>query len=388
MSGQVAFAILGVVLIGLILVDAFEVLILPQTVRRDLRPARLFYRSTWSIWRGLALRLPPGRRREGFLGVYGPLSLLILLIVWAYCLILGFALLHWGIGSQYQVASGQMDFGVVFYMSGTTFFTLGLGDVAPMNSLARVLTMIEAGTGFGFLALVIGYLPVLYQAFSRRELNISLLDARAGSPPSAEELLRRQDGHAGTYERMLASWERWAAELMESHLSYPVLAYYRSQHQNQSWLAALTTILDVSAFLSASAEGPIARQARLTFAMGRHAVVDLAQVFRAPPRAPGQDRLLAEALSRMREQLARAGVAARDEKAAETELANLRRLYEPYVCTLAERFCFPVPSWTPGGPRLDNWQTSGWEKRAARAARDRDWHEAEDRSGQDLARVE
>src|SRR5256885_11103790 len=122
------------------------------------------------------------------------------------------------------------------YMSGTTFFTLGLGDVVPRTALAKTLTVIEAGTGFAFLAAVIGYFPVIYQAFSRREVAISLLDARAGSPPSAAELLWRHRGDpgAGALTELLRDWERWAADVLESHLSYPPLAYFRSQHYNES----------------------------------------------------------------------------------------------------------------------------------------------------------
>jgi len=145
--------------------------------------------------------------------------------------------------------------------------------------------VIEAGVGFGFLALVIGYLPVLYQAFSRRELNITLLDARAGSPPSAEELLRGFGAYQEELAVLLAEWERWGADVLESHLSYPVLSYYRSQHDNQSWLAALTTVLDASVLVMVASEGACSRQAGLTFAMARHAVVDLAQVLAAPPSA-------------------------------------------------------------------------------------------------------
>src|SRR5205823_221885 len=139
------------------------------------------------------------------------------------------------------------SFGTDFYFSGSTFFTLGMGDVAPQSNVARALAVIEAGTGFGFLALVIGYIPVLYQSFSRREVSISLLDARAGTPPTGVELLRRHDGDMEEFTRILIEWEKWSAELLESHMSYPVLAYFRSQHDNQSWLASLTAVLDACA---------------------------------------------------------------------------------------------------------------------------------------------
>src|SRR5262249_12251993 len=146
---------------------------------------------------------------------------------------------------------GPAGLGTYLYLSGVTFFTLGYGEVVPMTALGRVLIVAESGLGFGFMAVIIGYLPVLYQAFSRREVTISLLDARAGSPPSAAQVLLRlaQARNFAALDPFLAEWERWAAELLESHLSFPVLSYYRSQHDNQSWLAAVTTILDTCALL-------------------------------------------------------------------------------------------------------------------------------------------
>ena len=116
----------------------------------------------------------------------------MLLSVWAAGMIAGFAMMHWGCGTPLNVSTGSRALSAaISIMSGTTFFTLGLGDVTPLAPLGRALVVVEAGIGFGFLAIVIAYLPVLYQAFSRREVSISLLDARAGSPPSAGELLRR-----------------------------------------------------------------------------------------------------------------------------------------------------------------------------------------------------
>src|SRR5262249_5701683 len=154
---------------------------------------------------------------------------------------------------------------------------------------------VEAGLGYGFLAVSISYLPVLYQAFSRREATISLLDARAGSPPTAGELLRRLGAARNVTGLgpcpLLVEWERWACELLETHLSYPVLGYYRSQHDNQSWVAALTCILDTSALLIAGVDGADSYQARLTFAMARHAAVDLALVTQTAPVSPQPDRL-------------------------------------------------------------------------------------------------
>ena len=226
--------------------------------------------------------------------------------------------------------------------------------------------MAEAGIGFGFLAVIISYLPVLYQAFSRREITISLLDARAGSPPTAGELLRRlADGRSpASVGPFLVEWERWAAELLESHLSFPVLSYYRSQHENQSWVGALTAILDTSALLIAGVDGPDGYQARLTFAMARHAAVDLALVFQTPPRPPQPDRLSEADLARLRESLRGAGLPLRDGQAVATALAELRGLYEPFVNALAAHFLFALPPFQPEKPPVDNWQTSPWMPRS------------------------
>ena len=157
--------------------DAFEALVLPRTASRRFRPARMFYRATWPAWTALANLIGRGGRRENFLAIYGPLSFLVLMACWAVALMVGFAMTQWGLGSHLNVPKGTSGFWADLYMSGTTLFTLGIGDVTPNGAFARALTVVEAGVGFGFLALVIGYLPVLYQGFSRREVNISLLDA-------------------------------------------------------------------------------------------------------------------------------------------------------------------------------------------------------------------
>ena len=363
-------AILGIALIAAIIWEAFEVLVLPRRVSRRVRLSRVLFVSTWTVWRTLArglYRRP--KRRDGFLALFGPLSLLMLLSVWASGMIAGFAMIQWGLGSALSAPDGRAGFTTDLYLSGTSFFTLGLGDVVPRTALARVVTVVEAGMGFGFLAIVIAYLPVLYQAFSRREATISLLDARAGSPPSAGELLRRHAGDPAALERLLADWERWSAELLESHISYPVLAFYRSQHSNQSWLSALTTILDSCAILLVTVrDGPI-RQAQLTFAIARHAVVDLAQVFYTPPRPPETDRLPPADWAQLQEALATAGYEPWTRAEADARLAEYRRLYEPYVNALGHHLELALPGWMGEKRPPDNWQTSAWERLSQKAGR-------------------
>ena len=353
---------LGVAIILVVLGDAFETIVLPRRVTRSISLARLFYQYTWLSWSAAVRSIFSGKRQETYLSFYGPLSLLLLLILWATGLIIGFALLLWASGSAIKTPDGAAGFGSYLYLSGTSFFTLGLGDVTPGSPLGRGLIAFEAGMGFGFLALVIGYLPVLNQSFSRREVNISLLDARAGSPPTAAEMFRRHSHDRGLEDlrQLLHEWERWSADLLESHLSYPVLAYFRSHHDNQSWLGALTVILDTSAFAIVSLEGACERQAQLTFAITRHAIVDLAQIFNCPPREPEQDRLPSAELASLRTHLAAAGLGLREGNAVDQKLSELRRMYEPYVYSLSNHLCMTVPPWIPKSSRIDNWQTSAW----------------------------
>jgi hypothetical protein len=299
------------------------------------------------------------------LSFYGPFALLLLFGVWATGLIGGFALLLWGLGAQLVATGGDAGFGTALYGSGTTFLTLGLGDVLPHTALGRMLVVLEAGMGFAFLALIISYVPVLAQAFSQREVNVSLLDARAGSPPSAAELLRRHVGEDFTVAlaQLLMEWERWSAELLESHLSYPLLAYYRSQHEEQSWLAGLTTILDVAALLLVGIAGAPTRPARLAFAMARHAAADLSHILGTRPQSADSGRLSVADLAQLRALLAEAGIPLREGPEADKMLADLRQMYEPFVRALADRLLMPLPAWLPTPGAADVWKITAWGRK-------------------------
>lgn len=361
-------AVASTAVIGWILLEAFEAMVLPRRVMRKIRFNRWYYRLNWPVWLFLSRAIRSPKRRETFLSVFGPLSLLGLFSSWVAGLIVAFALLHWSLGTLLQKPAGSVEnLSELLYFSGITFFTIGFGDVVPTHGLGRFLAVAEGGIGFGFLAIIIGYMPVLYQAFSRREVVISLLDARAGSPPSAGQLLLRLAPHydAGAAANVLAEWERWSAELLESHLSFPVLSFYRSQHDNQSWLAALTTILDACAVIMAAAPGKSLFQAQLTFAMARHAAVDLALVLHTPPRPVEPNRLPPDAWQRFSEQLRAAGMELRQGPAVDTKLAELRRMYEPFVNALAHYLQFRLPPLLLEKTAVDNWQTSAWTRRTA-----------------------
>jgi len=373
-------SIAGLALIIFILLDAFETVVLPRRIQRSFRLTNWFYRITWTRWTRIARRIQVPARRDGYLAYYGPLSLIQLLGFWALGLIFGFACMQYGLGEHLQLGNETIGFGKLLYHSGETFFTLGYGDIVPTNTMARVLAVVEAGMGFAFLGVVIGYIPVIYNSFAAREIEISLLDARAGSPPSAAEFLGRLGccPEQSVLDGIFRDWERWSADLLSSHISYPVLLFFRSQHSSQSWLAALTTMLDVTSLIMTGVDGIHPEQAKLTFAMARHAAVDLAQVANASydPHAP--ERLREEELSRMREELARRGVTLHDGADAGERLGALRGLYEPYLHALSRRLVFELPPWRHAEPKKDNWQSSPWDRLIQAKSLEQAGHRAEE----------
>jgi hypothetical protein len=359
---KVIYIIIGILSIIIVAFDTFETIVLPRRVVRRVRLAKIFYRVSWAGWSVLGRRMGRGNRREYYLSFYGPLSLILLLVLWASLFIVGFALLNWGLSTPMQAPEKVLGLGGYLYMSGTTFVTLGFGDITPLSPLGRFLAVLEGGIGLGFLALVIGYVPVIYQTFSRREINISLLDARAGTPPSGPELLIRHYRGQNPDEliQYLRDWERWCAELLESHLSYPVLAYYRSQHEDQSWLASLTALLDACALILTGIEGIPIKPAKFIFAVARHAVVDLSQSFGLRP-VKTQRRCSSADLTHLRAELAERGIVLPEGAETEQRLKDLLAMYEPFVEALAHYLLVELPRLNIVADRVDDWQTSAWD---------------------------
>jgi Ion channel len=366
---RIAALIAGLLFCLSAVLDAFQTIILPRRPTGRFRITRLFYIVTWEPWSALARHIRNRKVREQIYSIYGPGSLLLLLGVWALLLVTGFAFLFFALGTPFaDTMATPNHLGHIrtdLYVSGTTLFTLGLGDVIPRTLVARALIIVEAGSGLGLVALVIGYVPVLYGSFSRREVSVALLDGRAGSPPTSTELLRRHafPGGQEALVILLVEWERWSAEILESHISYPILCYYRSQHDNQSWLSALTAVLDSCALLISVVPGVASRQAQLTFAMARHALVDLGHVFHLEKKeaawraSGGPDRLPPEDFDRVCELTQEAGLRLCGDPDAPARLHALRALYEPHAQALADYLGMSLPGWVPEPRAKDQWKT-------------------------------
>lgn len=358
---RIVVALLCVLAIGSVLLEAFEGLVLPRRISRPLRVVRVFYLSLWLAWRGLGRRLGPGLRDDWF-AVFGPFSVLSLFVGWGVLLVSAFAGLGWALQLPISAPEATPTLATYFYLSATTFITLGFGDVAPKTTFGRAVVDTEAALGFGFLAIVIAYLPVLYQAFAKREVEIGMLDARASTPPSAGELLRRIGGcpELADLKDTLKSWERWSAELLESHLSYPSLMYWRSQHDKQSWLGTLTAILDTCTLIIATTpkgtQGPLVYQARLTFAMARHAAVDLRLALGITPFDP--QRLSETEQEALLALLTESGLAVSTTPDTHAQLRELRALYEPHLAALAAWLDLTLPTLAPNPNAHDHWKMS------------------------------
>jgi hypothetical protein len=358
---RILVGILGGALVVLMLFEIFLAFLLPRRVKRDPLLARRVAIYAFGPWRALARRLPE-QAGDTLLGMYGPFGLLLDLALWVLLLMLGYACLQWA-GGSHLAPLRSVDFDQDLYFSAATLVSTGTGALAAHGTFARVVEVLEAGTGFGVLTIVIAYLPSLYQAFSRRETTVSQLDARAGSPPSAGRLVVRATQRGGwtALNDYMRGWEVWSAELMETHLSYPQLAFFRSQHVNQNWLAALCTILDATALAVSAAPKGMVEEARFTFAISRHAIADLCYTFRVQPAASAVDRLPTADFDALIGELRTNGVElrARPEVIRE-QLEAMRALYEPYAEVLAARVELRLPPWLAPELPTDNWRTTEW----------------------------
>ncbi|HEX5852890.1 MAG TPA: hypothetical protein VFY36_07355 [Solirubrobacteraceae bacterium] len=358
---HVLVGLLGAALVLMMLMEIFVAFLLPRRVKRDPKIVRSVFDYAWKPWRRMARALP-AQAADTMLGVYGPVGLLLNLVLWVVVMMFGYACLQWAGGSHLAVGHA-VGFGDDLYFSAATMAASPPAGLGPESTFARVVQVIDAVSGLAVIAIVIGYVPSLYQAFSSREATVSQLDARAGSPPSAGRLVLRSTQRDGwpALNRYLSGWETWVAELMETHLAYPALAYFRSQHVNQNWLAAMCALLDACAFTVSAAPAGTVDSARFTFAIARHAVADLSYSFHVEPSAPRIDRLPAEDLHELLRQLREAGVEpGADEATIAKRLTGMRSIYEPYLNALSERLELSLPPWLAPESPTDNWRTTEW----------------------------
>jgi hypothetical protein len=244
---EVGEVLLGLVLVLAVLWDVFQTVVVPRPSPGRFRIARNLVRVSWRATRAAALRMD-GPRRDGLIGAFAPLLVLSLLVAWVLTLLVGFGLILFGLRAE--LSPQPTTIGEAVYAAGTALFTIGFGDFVPTGTLARIVSLVAAGTGLGIVALVVTFLFSLYVAFQRREIAVVTLDSRAGAPPSGVALLEtyaRLD-LVGDLPALFATWEGWAAEVLDSHVAYPLLAYFRSSHDNESWVGSIGAVCLLAAW--------------------------------------------------------------------------------------------------------------------------------------------
>ncbi len=347
MLSRLEFAV-GLLIWCGVLWDGFATIILPRTVRPMRRLSGRFYRWSWRLWAATGRRIRDPQSRLSFVAVYGPISIVLLLVLWAGLIIVAFALIYHGLGPRFLAASGAVGFGTLLYTSASTFLTLGLGDVTSPGTIGRLFILLEAGTGYIFLALIITYMPVLDQAYGVREVGNLLIHSRVGHPPSAVKLLHRYSGtdRSEILRGDLREAERWMAEILQSHLSHPMLSFYRAQHWGQSWLVSLTTVLDVCALLIAGGDGLLAAQARVTYRMGLRLLKDLTDALNLTVDPRCRLRLSTAELPALLAAVKGPGLPLSLGPGAAIRLLRLVGRYDVYLVTLSEMLVIPLPSLT------------------------------------------
>ena len=336
----------GLLLVVIILYDVFLTVVVPRRAPRTgqrLRVSGYLISGLWSVWRWTGLRQSSSERREAILGSFGALAVMLLLAAWIAALVVGYGLLLDALRDQ--VRPQPENLGAALYFAGTALLTLGFGDFVGMSGLARTITLVAAATGLGMFALVITFLFTLYGSFQRREVAVVVLEAGAGAPPSGVTLLETYAvaGILGDLSQVFRDWQAWAAEVLDSHLAYPILAYFRSSHDNDSWISSLGAVMDAATLVLTTIEDGPKAWAKLSRAVGGHCIEDLALYF----GLDGEPELGLERaeFEEARRRLARAGFRLQDADQSWANFSRLRLEYAGRINALARYWATPPAQW-------------------------------------------
>jgi hypothetical protein len=343
---QLLEGIAGFLVVALILLDVFETVVVPRRaprLGRRLRVGSHLIPGLWRIWRWIGLGMSTAERREVFLGSFAPLVVILLLVVWVAGLVIGYGLLLDALRTQLHPEPENL--GSALYFAGTSLLTLGFGDVVAVGGYARLIALVAAASGLGLFALVITLLFTLYGSFQRREVAVVVLEAGAGAPPSGVTLLETYAlaGIRDDLPGVFRDWQSWAAEVLDSHLAYPILAYFRSSHDNDSWISSLGAVMDASTLVLTTIQDGPKGWAKLSRSVGGHCLEDLVLYFglAAEPEVGLERAEFDEA----RRRLERAGFLLEDADQSWVSFSRLRQSYAGRVNALARYWATPPAQW-------------------------------------------
>jgi len=339
--------LVGILLIVASLNDVFQSVIVPRAVGRRLRPSYYSSRGLWSIWPALARRVY-GRnedRREDFLATFAPVNLIASLMVWSLLLLLGYGTLFYALRSDVHPPLGS--FVDAFYFAGTSFFTIGFGDFVGATGWTRIISLAAGASGFGVISTTTAYLFAIFGAFQAREQFVVTTGARAGSPPSGVGMLviAARSGTLQNLPAVMTEAQKWCASILETHRAYPILAYFRSSHDYESWVGTLGTLLDCAVLMMTTVECERG-EARILYNLGRHATNDLANYFHlADGIDPNDPMISGEHFDDARKRLEETGLRLTDRDEAWRRFSRLRGAYAGHLDALAEFFDIPRLQW-------------------------------------------
>jgi len=340
---------LGIAIIGNVLYDVFQSIVVPRPTPARFRIARFFSILIWPRWRALGLRLKP-ERRDRWIGAYAPVIVASLLVAWVAGLILGYGLVLFALAPHVQPEPKSLW--TAMYFAGVSLLTIGYGDIVATGGLARLVVVLAGVTGLGVVALAISFIFSLYSTFQRREAQVLLLDARAGAPPSGVNLLEtvKQLGLEHEPERIFIEWERWAAEVLDTHLAYPLLAFFRSSHDNESWVSALGAVLDAATLVMTTLDEGPKGEAKMLYSIGQHLVDDLSRYFGRPVnreagRAGRGVAIEREEFDQARDRLAAAGYKLLPPEQSWARFSSVRSTYADSLNAMARFWAAPPAQW-------------------------------------------
>ncbi|MGH9122925.1 MAG: hypothetical protein ACRDYC_13445 [Acidimicrobiales bacterium] len=337
---HVLSVVAGTLMVLAVVSDAVGTLVVTHGRSGPWRPTRIWYASSWRAARWLVGHLPL-EAGEGALSVYPAVSLLGLLVLWLAGLMVGWAFVYWGI---HVAVAGTRSFGTIVYYSGTALLTPAFGTAH--GAAERTLTLVETLTGLGTIALLISYLPALYGSYAKREARLLTLDDPLGAriTPVRVIAVHCGDGEVAVLYRFFAEWEMWTAEVLESHVSYPMLALFRSQHRGQSWITALGVVTDAATLTCACVVGADQREPYFMYRRGRRAVMEIADRLHVTPAAP-VDWLTEANFDVAWAQLSGLGLPLRDRDEAWRQLQELRAAYGGRLQELMDFLVAPRGFW-------------------------------------------
>jgi len=322
--------------------DLFKSVVLPRPAINKFVLIRTAFFSLWNFWLWANERQAPARR-EGWLATFAPVAVLFMFGTWAIVFVFGYAFIIDGFRDQIKPV--PTDFWDSFYFSATTLVPLSYGDLVPEGIGSRLTVIFESATGVGVAALVITLLFSLYEAFQRREELVVQLDAIAGAPPSGVQILETvaERQMPGKLEETFDEWRAWMAAVLESHLAYPILFYFRSSHDNEAWLNSFGAVMDAVALVISSVDGPAEGSARLTLTIGNHLVEDMVWYFnfRRTDDVGVERAEFEQALDR----LEKVGYKVHPRDEAWEHFSKIRRKYAFGLNSMARRFAIIPAQW-------------------------------------------